>query len=552
MDFSKLTYDISRHYLEENKPYLADELYNKLKGLLRARCIAKLATCTKWCDPVALSSLDGRRTLMQIEAFFKKNAIFSSADCEKAARQTFLKAETQCRITNKRLDYYYVKRDRLDPDLNLWLSRMESDISDVLGPFDTFLQDLPEHVRITAGATATKSRRESLPPLRVSKRLHCTHSALPYLDSLSRFFGYGGLKPVLLSTNRIEFVPKNFETHRTIACEAEGNSCLQLAFDAFAKRRLRRIGVNLSNQVLNQEEARLASMDGRKATVDMKTASDTEAYNCVAWLFPKPWFDFLRAVRAPFGKFDDGTVVRYAKFSSMGNGTTFTTETLIFACACRAVGSKGYSVYGDDIIIEVNLLPALEKLLRFLGFRINVAKSFSQGPFRESCGTNWFSGVDITPIYIRDLDRRKAVLCHLVNTLASICVPDGPLGAFLRGLVHEVKLPLVPFNLDTMSGVWIPVHSAYSLGLIRIKGSLHTYKAFVLKGTKASYIDSRSLFLWHLRAMTRRNDIVVPIETSGYTLSGHKYVRTRIHWISPVAGTPVHLYWWAESILRES
>ncbi len=60
-------------------------------------------------------------------------------------------------------------------------------------------------------------------------------------------------------------------------------------------------------------------------------------------------------------------------------------------------------VYGDDIIIPTDAVPFATKYLHLFGLKVNSHKSFSKGNFRESCGTDAYGGVDITPVYIRRL-----------------------------------------------------------------------------------------------------------------------------------------------------
>jgi hypothetical protein len=93
-------------------------------------------------------------------------------------------------------------------------------------------------------------------------------------------------------------VPKNWKTFRTIACEPDGALPFQLAFDTFAKRRLRARGINLSDQSRNQLLAKEGSINGSLATIDLSSASDTVAFNTVALLFPTEWFDVLNAFRS--------------------------------------------------------------------------------------------------------------------------------------------------------------------------------------------------------------------------------------------------------------
>jgi len=508
---------------------------------------------------------------MQIESFFKKNEVFSDPEvCLQAAAKTFKESELRCKRANRRLDFYYVHRDRLDPDMDLWMKRAEAYIRRVLGPFDVFLNNLPRFIRLTSGATSNRSRRESLPYLKVRKRLNCPISAEPYLQSLSRFYGVGPLRIRYSDINRVEAVPKNWKTHRLIACEPEGALPLQLAFDTFTKERLRLFGINLSDQIRNQELSRIGSLDDSLATIDLSAASDTLAYNTVAWLLPEQWFKYLSSVRSRTYKGVFG-IGKYHKFSSMGNGATFALETLIFASACFAVGSKRFSVYGDDIIIESELAPKLMRFLRFLGFIPNPDKSYYEGPFRESCGTHWFRGVEVTPFYLRTGFKRKPDLCHAVNGLATISLPGGRMWEFLKDLLRSRRLPFTPFNENSTSGVWIDIHSSYAKGLIKTKDWVAKYKSYASKTSTIEKFDSRTYFLWHLdryyKSRRFADDISIralgldrhlalwklnqtsELITSRVPLTDHRYVRKWVHWYPPVSATPDHLYWWSEYVL---
>lgn len=567
MDPKQVTFDISRHYLHDRKSHLREDFYNQIFGAIRRRDVSFLASCTNLSTP-ALSGRAEWLTLMQMEAFFKKNAAFQSVNATRVAYDSFLAAEKQCEETNRRLEAYVCEHGHIDPDLATQLHKMKGHLCSILGPFREFLDVLPSTLKVTAGATATRSRRDALPFLRVSPEVSCTPGAWPYVKSLSCFFGYGEIKGAIRWSNRVEFVPKNWKTARTIACEPEGNVALQLAFDTYAKGRLRRFGINLSDQSQNQRLAKEGSISDKYATLDLSMASDTLAFNVVAHLFDNEWFEYLRAVRCPQGELTlrDGDHeeyhrLTYEKFSSMGNGSTFTIETLVFACCCRAVGAKDYSVYGDDIIITREHAEAVTKLLAFLGFTLNDQKSFVSGPFKESCGTNWFEGVDITPSYIRDLDDRKATQCHLVNSLTRVAIPFGNLEKYLIHFVVDQGLPLAPFNESSISGVWIHPYFAYSQKLIRTtkrRPWMLKHKAYVSKSgsfrPRKAY-DVRCAFLWHLKSQGNKSGLIgAPIrnrpefrrvkdsdpyaydETSWYSTSSHKYVRKWVYWKIPVAG----------------
>ena len=574
METNYTPYDICRLYVEDLPGTFPARIKRRLEGYLRAKSLAKLVECSSLTSSASNCTAEVIRALMQVEAFFKKNAeLADEGKCLAAAQEAFIANEQICKETNSRLDKYYLERDQLDPDLQKMLNRMEYWISDTLGSFNTFLGKLPEYVAVTSGATTNTSRRKSLPYLKIRKRMDATSGAEKYLQCLSQYFGYGSLRINQQNSNRVEFVPKNWKTFRTIACEPTGNTPLQLAFDRYGKERLRLQGFNLSDQSRNQRLARQGSIDNSIATIDLKAASDTVAFNSVAWLFPEPWFQYLNDLRC---RCYHGTVNgAYEKFSSMGNGSTFVIETLIFAAATIAIGSKTRCVYGDDVIIDSDKVDDFMKLMSFLGFTINTDKSYVDGPFRESCGSNWYEGVDITPFYLRECGSRKTVTAHNVNGLAMIAVPDGKLWGYLRDLTESENLQRVPFNQVSTSGVWIDVGSAYSQGLIK---NVHSrkdtsryprYRAYVNRQRTTLVCDTRTLFLWSLQKLQKKvyleegppkmfdlthhglvEKVVSPDECSRVPAFGHKFVRKWVGWVKPPSMTPVHLYRWTEYLDR--
>jgi hypothetical protein len=555
MDIQQVTYDVSRHYLQDRKATLPLPVFNTLHGWIRARDFRQLAACVTVFAP-DVTGVEATRTLHQMESFFKKNGAFADAlETRLAALLSFEEGEELCRETNERLDIHSLKPSS-EMDFKVEIKRMQRYIQKVLGDHRDFLERLPELVYVTSGATATRSRRNAIPFLKISKKLVCTPGAVPYLSALSHYYGYGEMSVRLITRNRVAFVPKSWKTDRTIACEAEGNSFLQLAFDKYAKGQLRKYGIDLYSQTRNQELAKEGSIFDNLSTIDLSMASDTLAYNTVALLFPGEWFQYLRAVRSQYHELYPGSKQSYHKFSSMGNGATFAIETLVFAAACSSMVGSTYSVYGDDIIISRDSTARLIELLAFLGFIPNTEKTFTSGPFRESCGKFWYQGFDITPKYIRGMDSRKATQCHLINTMVSIGEPYGHLWKYLRRLISEWKLPFVPYNEDSMSGVWIHPHFAYAKKLIRTRHKTRgrdfshqpMMKAFQPKSWKRVNRDSRSLFLWYLGTVGKEDR--EPFESSRYTISSHKYVRKWVHW-SPVVGAPDNNYLFSEELFPE-
>lgn len=209
----------------------------------------------------------------------------------------------------------------------------------------------------------------------------------------------------MVSYNKITLVPKTAKVHRTIAVEPLLNGYVQKGVDEFLRLRLLRYGINLKDQSRNQRYAYYGSLPSSDplASIDLSSASDSISVELARDILPPAWFSFLNAIRSPAYKLGD-TIYPYHKFVSMGNGFCFPLETLIFTSICVAVYKMHHlpldsiSVYGDDILVRSSLAPEVLLALKKLGFRHNPDKTFITGPFRESCGADWFNGEDVRPI----------------------------------------------------------------------------------------------------------------------------------------------------------
>jgi len=206
--------------------------------------------------------------------------------------------------------------------------------------------------------------------------------------------------------NVIVTVPKNSKTDRVIAIEPGWNLWFQKGIGSMIRSRLGRSGVNLNSQDKNQQFAHEGAFIGHLATVDFSSASDSISREVVRALLPSDWFAILDVTRSKIGM-EGSNLVKWEKFSSMGNGFTFELESLIFYAAAFAVcdyqglSKKDLSVFGDDVILPVEAYPLYSKWCNFLGFTVNSSKSFYSGYFRESCGSHYFGALDCKPVYLK-------------------------------------------------------------------------------------------------------------------------------------------------------
>jgi hypothetical protein len=273
--------------------------------------------------------------------------------------------------------------------------------------------------------------------------------------------------------NRITTVPKDGTKDRPIAVEPEGNVFLQLGIEGVIRDKLKLVGVNLDSQERNRELARIGSIDRSglsPATLDLSDASDTVSLKLVALLLPKGWFDLLVSVRSPFGLLPDGTALLYAKMSSMGNGYTFVLESLVFwsiiAAYVKVHGEwrserRLVSVYGDDLIFPSYHADGIKAYLTIAGFKVNASKSFTTGPFRESCGADYYDGYNVRPVFLSDKPIEDiAQLVGLRNRLhrwfvehTGCSIPVVLDDFFLKYIVNSEALPRGP-ECDTETESW--------------------------------------------------------------------------------------------------
>jgi hypothetical protein len=381
----------------------------------------------------------------QAEALFKKNPHLDveMGDLTQVAIQKFLDCEDQCRKTNA----IFARKDFSFHDRSL-LETARHYVEKILGRFEDY-----GPLDWGPGATYHCKGRFSDIITKFSTKPECTslsHREVLYqvLDKLPHYSISCGLvqrdrTTVTLTTtqlplvngNRFTTVPKDCRAERPICVEPMGNMLLQKGLGSAIKSRLRKWGLAIEyspdrtseRQVYHRELARLASIDGLNATIDLSSASDTICLELVRFLLPSDWFDKLYLARSPNTLMPNGEWIRNEKFSSMGNGFTFELETLIFyslALACRYVfGKKSdiVSVYGDDTIVPSAWANKLIDLLEVCGFSTNKSKTFISSHFNESCGGDYFLGHSVRPVFIKDLgDLNDLKFITLANRIREI------------------------------------------------------------------------------------------------------------------------------------
>jgi hypothetical protein len=357
----------------------------------------------------------------QIQGLVEKQDFLElGIDKEAVAWEKFLLSEDMCRATNARLE----DLSSLNGDVSAVLYYASQKIAKVLGGVPTL-----DSLDLSFGPgsnTSTKSLVSSS-RTKMTSRLECSMNLLPILRELLEelpelSYAHSSYEALSRETyvvdvdvvpGKLSFVPKNSRGHRSIVVEPPLNGLLQKGIGSCMKERLKVAGLDLSDQTANQKLARKGSIDGSLATIDLSMASDCVSRSLVWNLLPYDWAVLLDYARTPVVEYTHGKNepirILVEKFSSMGNAYTFELETVLFyglaygVCKFLKIDSTDLRVYGDDIIIPSQGFDLLSVVLQECGFKLNAKKSFSVGPFRESCGSDYLNGFDIRPYYLRTL-----------------------------------------------------------------------------------------------------------------------------------------------------
>ena len=376
-----------------------------------------------------------------VSKFLSKYPYFSHPDLNprQKAWDDFLAYEDMCASSNKKFRKLREDPSLWDPAMREVFSLARRKIARLLGRLD--LDEVARDFGWGPGATTATTGNAQSAYVKFSQRLDVTGNALvmgrccvnstPSWANLQlETEAFPSIECSVIDRafnrvmgNKIVFVPKNAKTDRVIAKEPHVNSYLQKGFGAVIRNRLReRAGIDLKDQSRNQRLAQQGSFTGLLATIDLSGASDTISKELVALLLPVDWYLALASLRSPFGLSPENKWIFYEKFSSMGNAYTFELESLIFWALTSASldylgGDKTLSVYGDDIIVPSEAFSFVSDVIVYSGFKVNEKKSFALGPFRESCGCDYFFGTLVRPIFLKEELSNVPSLYRLANSI---------------------------------------------------------------------------------------------------------------------------------------
>lgn len=299
-------------------------------------------------------------------------------------------------------------------------------------------------------------------------------------------------------------VPKSYETERSIETQPALEMWAQKGIATIMAHYVRaKYGVDLATQPeINKELARRGSVSDSNVTIDLTEASNRISYRfiqqCLAGTDVLGRISEARVVATlmPWGEYIDLHMC-----STMGNGYTFILETAVFLAVVEAaylahgenlarmprlnfssmpdrvndwvkhstsssskedeappdlteVELPSWGVFGDDIIVPKSVSATTEFYLGIVGAEVNRRKSFFSGLFRESCGGDFFNGVNVRAVYCRSIKSPQDKV-SLINRLCRWTATWGiPLRRVCRYLWAGVNEKLV-----------VPLHESDDAGL---------------------------------------------------------------------------------------
>jgi hypothetical protein len=374
-------------------------------------------------------SIDAIFAIRQLTLMFKKIKLPSTPARERAAMRGYIECENEVKRAAELGSTELYKR----------FSRIAALLySDVFSELENELYEGTLTPRHGPGATADGLRGNAKYhqlewPQRMEAVFSYWENAAPggHYASLDHFAEVDFVEPGSERPVKVISVPKTLQTPRIIAIEPTSMQYMQQAVSKKMSELLESSiiagntrsnvvfgQIGFKDQVPNRLLAHEGSLTGSLATLDLSEASDRVSMRHVESLvsFWPLLQEALEVTRSSKASVPGWGIVPLSKYASMGSALTFPVEAMTFLVAVymgleerlgRHITRKDVQsmrgkvrIYGDDIIIPVDLVRPVIGNLELLGFKINAGKSFWNGNFRESCGGDYFSGSDVTPVRV--------------------------------------------------------------------------------------------------------------------------------------------------------
>lgn len=469
--------------------YISSLLYNSLCHDLGLTCCLKSSRFDPFPYGLPLYSEFlgvrdyARRALLC--SVFKKSEIESAPDAEAQTKEAFLEANRFCGLQT--LDQF--RKLECSPAVGYsiatareilyqWFSQKEGSIDPAIT-----MAGIEMSARFGPGASVKHGSRPTTlyfkcgdAPMSAGSEFvrswyESSVSRIPLCEAaeMARKARHGDI--LVHNCGNATFVPKSYSKRRLVVTEPSLNTYFQLGLGKEMERVLRKhTGISFDTQPgLNAELARLGSLNGSYATMDLTQCSDYISRALVEFIFPPTivrWVNILRTKSTCFGPTE---VVDLNMVSTMGNGFTFPLQTiLLVACVLGVYDTLGirtydgenrtYGVFGDDIVVKEEAYHLLSKVLQSLGLKVNQDKSYFSGSFRESCGADYYLGTNVRGVYLKRYSSDQDLFSCFNRLSLWSATHDIKIDRTLSAILSLIEgpKPMVPPDESVTAGIIIP------------------------------------------------------------------------------------------------
>jgi hypothetical protein len=209
-------------------------------------------------------------------------------------------------------------------------------------------------------------------------------------------------------------VPKSYKAARVIAMESVIRQMRAHQVFKILDRHSPE-NINLHDQNENAYLAQHGSIFNDLVTVDMSAASDSISKAFARSVFPARFMRLIEPCLGLYITYDGVNTRPMHMLSTSGNNLTFWLESMVFLCvdveAAKLVKLFGGScdqyidglaiphIFGDDQVVHSATYETVADMMDILGLKLNREKTYFDGPFRESCGGDFYQGIPVHSYY---------------------------------------------------------------------------------------------------------------------------------------------------------
>lgn len=427
---------LAEHLLEDLGPFVSDRVRDAVKEAIASRSVHKFRSISVGSsfEQTNPHSFKAERQLLEL---FKK---FSFSQDLMTPEEVLEDSKSKFLANQVRLDSFTLPEDAVVNDVCF---RARGIIDSILGEFSKFdvLERATFGKKSSVGIPMRKacegSRYEA--PITGSREhidwfqhMYSCWNRPAYLYACRR--AEGRKAPLYREIDTLEavLVDKTFKSKRLIMPNTTLGTLYSGGLGHLLADRLREFGYDIKHlQGVHGQLAKIGSITGTLVTADQSLASDNITTLLIERLFLREWADALKRGRIAKVSFY-GHTFESKTFASMGIGFTFPLQTLVFLGLLIAIRDHlsldeqtVISVYGDDLIYDDRLHDLVMEIFPKLGLVINADKTFATGYFRESCGQDYFRGIDVRPFYLAKVDGSSSVKknaeAYLYKTINGLC-----------------------------------------------------------------------------------------------------------------------------------